>query len=223
MEGGSGPGSCREPRSACGSHVPIDMFWWILWSSTQGARIVFLYFVYYFLFTIWTLIYSFIYFLFGWMIDSLSQKHQKFRDFRPKFAELSAILLGFREFSRSWERAVGPAAGFIENHWILLIFHWNLLNFIEIYWFFNEIYWNLLEFNRFYWKSKEIHCNPYWFTKHFLLKTIKKQRSRAGDPGDPPLFANFRELEPPPKRIFLSKGELRGRIEANSCCFGIVW
>ena len=298
------------------------------------------------------------------MIDSLSQKHQKFRDFRPKFAEFSAILLEFCEFSRSWEPA-GSGAGFLENYWILLIFIeicWNLLKFIGNYWnslnfqwICNGIHWNSLESNRFYWKSigfsiKKtlktkvtgwgrwgpkwyagetksigfppnycikslaavgthpivakhhseycktlfwsglgslahlgyrlyhslsgfhriswifevlgaggrsqsgnlwnslifywnllnfqwisngfpmksigIHKNPIDFIENLLnllLKTNKKQRSRAGDPGDPPLFATFRELEHRPKRIFLSKGELRGRIEANSWCYEIVW
>ena len=101
-------------------------------------------------------------FFFGWMIDSLSQKHQKFRDFRPKFAEFSAILLEFCEFSRSWEPA-GSGAGFLENYWILLIFieiccdllkfignYWNSLNF---QWICNGIHWNSLESNRFSWKS----------------------------------------------------------------------
>ena len=111
--------------------------------------------------------------------------------------------------------------------------YWNLLFFIEIYWFFIGIQWKLLNFIEFRWisngfpmKSIGIHKNSIDFIENllnFLLKNNKKQRSRAGDPGDPPLFANCRQLEPPPKRIFLSKGELRGRIEANSWCYEIVW
>ena len=220
MEGGSGPGSCREPRSACGSHVPIDSY--VLMDTLvqhprcQNWFVIFVFFL--FLSSSELPIYFF-------SLNSSFSTQKKWKKSRISFKNCGI----FNIFTRiSWiPEVLGAGSRFRGG------IYWNSLFFIEIYWFFIEIQWKLLNFIEFRWisngfpmKSIGIHKNPIEFIgnlMNFLLKTNKKQRSRAGGPGGPPLFANCRQLEPGPKCIFLSKGELRVRIEANSWCYEIVW
>ena len=105
----------------------------------------------------------------SWILKVLGAGGRSRSGFCWKLLESNGFLLKFSDFLLK----------FIGFYWNLLNFLWNLLEFIR----------NPLEFNRFYWKFKENHCNPYWFTKHFLFKTIKKQRSRAREPRGTPHFS----------------------------------
>ena len=119
---------------------------------------------------------------------------------------LKVLGAGGRSRSGFCWKLLGFNCFFIEIYWFLLKFvgfYWNLLNF---QWNLLEFTRNPLEFNRFYWKSKENHCNPYWFTKHFLLKTIKNKGRGLGGPGGPPTFRQLSRVGTPSETHLFVKG-----------------